>query len=60
MNKGIKVYQQHIILDYHLMDSQMILIYTQDGKIIGLTAIPYPPWLKFIDERFEFCPINYN
>jgi len=60
MKKDFKIYQKNICIDSNTMNNQMILIFTENGTIIGLYAVPYPSWLKFYDDRFVFYPVNYN
>jgi hypothetical protein len=60
MKKEFKIIQQNICNNHDSMENQMILLFTVDNKIVGLSIVEYPKWFKFYDEQFEHYPFCYN
>lgn len=60
MKKGHKILQKHICIDHNTMDNQMILLFTVDNKIVGLSIVAYPIWYKYYDDQFAYYPFCYN
>jgi hypothetical protein len=60
MEKKQIIIQQHICIDHEDMDNQMILLFTVDHKIIGISIVAFPPWFVFWDEKFKYYPFCYN
>lgn len=56
----IKIIQVNICLSSENLGNQLLLIFTLDGKIIGVSIIPMPNWFKYWDEEFKYYQFCYN
>ena len=57
-NKNIRILQQHICINHETMENNMILLFTEDNKIVGVSVVALPSWFQFYDETYiyyAFC-----
>lgn len=60
MEKKHKIYQKHICIDHDNMKNQLILLFTIDNEIVGLSIVAYPEWFKYVDDQFAYYPFCHN
>jgi hypothetical protein len=60
MKKKLKIIQRNICLNNESMENHMILLFIENGKILGVNVIAYPPWFKFWDEQFQYYQFCSN
>ena len=56
----IKIIQVNICLSSENLGNQLLLIFTLDGEIIGVSIIAMPNWFKYWDEEFKYYQFCYN
>ena len=56
----IKIIQVNICLSSENLGNQLLLIFTLDGKINGVSIIPMPNWFRYWDEEFKYYQFCYN
>ena len=59
-NKNIRILQQHISINHETMENNMILLFTEDEKIVGVSIVKIPPWFNFWDEKYHYYPFCNN
>lgn len=60
MKNEIKIYQKHVCVDHEKMDNHLILIFTQNKRILFTCVVQYPDWFKYYDDQYEYYPICLN
>ena len=60
MNEEFKIIQHSICINNESMENHLILLFTLNGKIIGVSVIAYPSWFKFWDEQYKYYQFCYN
>jgi hypothetical protein len=60
MKDRIRIVQQNICVDHQNMENNMILLFTENNKIVGVSVVVLPEWLKFYDEDYNYYPFCNN
>jgi hypothetical protein len=60
MQKKHKIYQKHICINHDKMDNKMILVFTEEKEVVGISIISYPCWFKYMDEQYVYYPLCLN
>ena len=60
MHKKFKIYQKSICVDANNMENHMILIFTEDDKVIGISIFAYPKYFAFYNSDYQYYQIFHN
>jgi hypothetical protein len=60
LKKNIKIVQQNFCIDHEHMENCMILLFTENNKVIGVNVVVLPPWFNFYDEKYNYYPFCSN
>jgi hypothetical protein len=60
MNKKFRIYQKHICINHEIMDNQMILIFTEDDRIVGISIFACPKHFEFYNSDYKHYQICRN
>lgn len=60
MKKNQKILQMHVCTDHYDNDIFMILIFMEEGRVVGINIIEYPRWFKFWDSHYKYYQICWN
>jgi hypothetical protein len=60
MHKKFKIYQKSICVDANNMENHMILIFTEDDKVTGISIFAYPKLFEFHNSDYQHYPICQN
>jgi hypothetical protein len=60
MNKKFKIYQKHICINHENIENHMILIFTEDDRILGISIFAYPKHFEFYNSDYKHYQICQN
>ena len=60
MNKKFRIYQKHICINQGSMENHMILIFTEDDKVTGISIFAYPKLFEFYNSDYQHYQICQN
>lgn len=60
MKKPHNIIQTIVKIDPDSMDNNMILVFTENNKVLSTHTITLPQWWKFYSENYPYHPFSYN